>query len=207
MNVDFRTVLRSGLVLLGLLLLNQFVFGEYISHVQLILTYVAINALVLAVVLFLRRKGRSREGWHYLTPGLMEWAVVILCFGLAGLLLCYFVGSDRSDADFQMQVVSWMILVFAGGGVVSFYFSFLASTRWNDHRIEYLVPFRSPQTILFRYIADVHYERWSESFVIEDEDGQRIRIPTFRNGVESLMQTIGHGAKPPGAGLSSASSL
>ena len=198
MNVDFRTVLRSGLVLLGLLLLNQFVFGEYISHVQLMLTYVAINALFLAGVLFQRRRGRSREGWHYLTPGLMEWAAVILSFGLAALLLWvyYFVGSDRPDADFQMQLVSWMILVFAGGGAVAFYFSFLASTRWNDQRIEYLVPFRSPQTILFRYITDVHYERWSESIVIEDEDGQRIRIPTFRNGVESLMQTIGQGARP-----------
>src|SRR6478672_10842889 len=133
MTIDFSTVTRSGLVLLGLLLLNQFVFGEYISHLQLILTYVVINALFLAGVLFQRRKGRSREGWHYLTPGVMEWGAVILCFGLAALLLYvyYFVGSDRPDADFQMQVVSWMILVFAGGGAVSFYFSFLASTRWN----------------------------------------------------------------------------
>lgn len=198
MNVDLRTVLRSGLVLLGLLLLNQFAFGEVISHVQLILTYVAINAVFLAVVLFQRRKGKSREGWHYLTPGLMEWMAVILSFSLAALLLYvyYFVGSERPDADMQMQVVSWMSIVFAVGGVVCFYFSFLASTRWNDQRIEYLVPFRSPQTILFRYITDVHYERWSESFVIEDEDGQRIRIPTFRNGVEALMQTIGQGAKP-----------
>ena len=198
MMIDLRAFIRSGLVLAGLLLLNQFAFGEYISHLQLILIYVAINAVFLAAVLFQRRKARSRDGWHYLTPGLMEWAGVILSFGLAALLLWvyYFVGSDRSDADTQMQIVIWMILVFASGGAICFYFSFLASMRWNDHRIEYLVPFRSPQTILFRYITDVHYERWSESFVIEDEDGQRIRIPTFRNGVQSLMQAIGHDAKP-----------
>ena len=62
MSVDLRTVLRSGLVLLGLLLLNQFVLGEVISPVQLILTYVAINAVFLAAVLFRRRNGQSRDG-------------------------------------------------------------------------------------------------------------------------------------------------
>lgn len=198
MSVDLRMVLRSGLVLFGLLLMNRFIFGGYISQLQLVLTYVAINAVFLAGVAFQRRNGQSRDGWHYLTPGLMDWAAVVLSFGLAALLLYvyYFVGSERADADRQMLVVSWMAIVFAAGGAVCFYFSFLASTRWNDQRIEYLVPFRSPQTILFRYITDVHYERWSESFVIEDEDGQRIRIPTFRNGVEALMQAIGQGSKP-----------
>lgn len=198
MTIDSRTVLRSGLVLLGLLLLNQFVFGETISHLQLILTYVAINAVFFAFALFQRRRGSSREGWNYLTPSLLEWAAVILSFGMAGFLLYiyYFVGSDRPDAESQMQIVSWMILVFAVGGAACFYFSFLVSTRWNDQRIEYHVPFGTPQTILIRYISGVHYERWSESFLVEDEDGQRIRIPTFRNGAQSLLEAIGQGARP-----------
>src|SRR4249919_3984857 len=127
MTIDSRTVIRSGLVLGGLLLVNQFVFGQYISHLQLILIYVAINAVFLAGVLFQRRKGSSREGWNYLTPGPMEWAAVILSFGFAAFLLYIycFVGSDRSDAGSQMQIVSWMMLIFAAGGAVCFYKSFL----------------------------------------------------------------------------------
>lgn len=194
MSIDSRTFIRSGLVLVGLLLANHFAFGEFVSHVQLILIYVGLNAVYFAVALFQRRQGSEREGWNYLTPGPKEWAVVILSFGLAAVLLYiyYFVG----DADAQMQVVSWMMLIFAAGGAVRFYFSFLASTRWNEQRIEYLDPFGGSQIILFRYISEVTYERWSDSFVIEDEDGQRIRIPNFRKGAQSLMQTIGQVAKP-----------
>ena len=190
--IDFRRLLQSVVGLAVILLVNHFVFGQKIGNLQTALTYILINVILVLGVIFRRRQSRVVDGWHYLTPGPMEWVALILGAGLSLLMLYiyHFVGSARADAAFQMQVLKWLIVAFSSVTALVGFYSFVMSTRWNDERIERFMPFRSPHTILLRDVVIVRHEGWSDCLLIEDASGKRLRLSIYQNGTESLARKL-----------------
>ncbi len=190
--LDRRHLLLSLAGLAVILLVNHFVFGQKISNLQIVLTYLLINAILVLGVIFRRRQSRVVDGWHYLTPGPMEWVALVLGAGLSLLFLYiyHFVGSARADAAFQMQVLKWLIVAFSSLTALVGFYSFMLSTRWNDERIERFMPFRSPHTILLRDVVSVRHEVWSDCLLIEDAAGKRLRVSVYQNGAVSLARKL-----------------
>jgi hypothetical protein len=199
--IDLRSVLKSVAGLAVILLVNHFAFGQKISHWQIGFTYLLLNVLYFLAAFFRRRAGRVVDGWHYLTPGVMEWVGLVLGAGLSLLFvyIYFFVGSARADAAFQMTVLKWLIIVFSSLTALVGFWSFAMSTRWNDERIERFVPFRPLHTILLRDIVSVSHESWSDCLLIEDAGGKRLRVSPYQHGAESLVRKI-TGAPPVPAG-------
>src|SRR5262249_39303455 len=145
------------------------------------LIFAAVNAVFFLCAVVQRRKGRVVDGWHYLTPGLMDWLAVVLSVGMAAIMIYiyYFVGSARADAAFQMQVCGWLAITFAAMGTACFGFSFLTETRWNARGIERRLPWGTVKTIAFNDIVSIVYEDWSQCLRIAAADGTRIRVATY----------------------------
>jgi hypothetical protein len=190
--LDRRRLLQSAAGLAVILLVNHFVFGQKIGNLQIVLTYLLINAILVLGVIFRRRQGRVVDGWHYLTPGPMEWVALMLGAGLSLLFLYiyHFVGSARADAAFQMQVLKWLIVAFSFLTALVGFYAFVMSTRWNDERIERFMPFRSPHTILLRDVVSVRHETWSDCLLIEDAAGKRLRVSVYQNGAAALARKL-----------------
>lgn len=190
--IDYRRLLQSVVGLAVILLVNHFIFGQKISNLQIVLTYVLIHVIIVLGMVFRRRQSRVMDGWHYLTPGPMEWFALILGAGLSLLLLYvyHFVGSARADAAFQMQVLKWLIVVFSSVTALVGFYSFVMSTRWNDERIERVMPFRSPHTILLRNVVTVRHKAWSDCLLIEDAAGKSLRVSVYQNGAASLVRKL-----------------
>jgi hypothetical protein len=193
MIVDVRRLLLGLAGLAIILLVNHFVFHQRpIPNLQIVLTYVAIAFVYFIGAFFQRRRGRVVEGWHYLTPGPMEWFCLVggTAFSLLLLYIYHFVGSARADAAFQMQVLKWLVIAFSSGTVLVGFFSFVMSTRWNDEQIERRIPFFPPRTILLRNIVAIGHEAWSDCVLLIDAAGQRLRISPYQHGAEALVRKI-----------------
>jgi hypothetical protein len=174
------------------LVVNTFVFGNGGSNVRLLAIYAVTTLVLCGLAYFQRREGRVREGWHYLTPGAMEWLGLFAGIGLTVLFLYvyYFVGSARADAASQMVALKFLIAGFGAGTAAVFLGSFASELRWNDDCIEQHRLWRQPKTIRFADIVGGGMENWSGCVAIEGANGTVIRFSPYQNGAETLSRRI-----------------
>lgn len=190
----FSEVAASLVVLATVVLVNHFVFDQ--KHIPTIVVLIGFGVTgsihFLSGLLQRHRAARAADGWHYLTPAPIEWFGFVLGAGLSLFFvwIYYFVGTARPDPVSQMQGLKWLVVFFSAGTVISGFFSFGISTRWNDEKIERRIPFLAPKTILLRNIVAIHREVWSDLLVIIDGDGNQIRFSPHKNGAEALLLKI-----------------
>jgi len=170
---NLRNVLQSLVWLVIVLAASMFFFGDNLSGLQVIVSYVVITLVLLAASYLQKPHPRVREGWHYLTPGAMEWLGLLsaVVMTLVCLLVYHFVGSARADADSQMFILKILTIVFAAGTGIIFYSSFASELRWNDHVIEQHRPFLARKTIRLADIVDGGMIRWAECLWVAGSDG------------------------------------
>lgn len=76
------------------------------------------HLLVVVALLYKRTTRVSEKGWSMVTPGMSYWLPCVGSFAFSLLIIWVwaFVGSARSDAEFQMQIAWWLALFFAWSG-------------------------------------------------------------------------------------------
>lgn len=153
----------------------------------------AVGMLALIALSALQKPdARVREGWHYLTPGAMEWVALVGAFTLTALMLWvyHFVGSARADAATQMLILKFLIGAFAAGTGIAFFTSFAYELRWNDRSIEQRRLLFGTKTLRFADVVAGGTSPLTQAIWVAAADGTVIRFSPYANGAQSLARMI-----------------
>jgi hypothetical protein len=136
----------------------------------------------------------ERQGWHRIAPSAMHWAGVVGSGGIVCLLLYVrlFVESARADAEYQMQVLTWLMLAFAvcvviGAAIVRAVVRH--DVRWRGTKLDYAAP---DGARVAKDLAQVVGMRrsWSGHVLIAFADGDVLRLDGYATNVSELCARI-----------------
>lgn len=132
--------------------------------------------------------------WTRIRPGGLHWSAVILGSGLVGLMLYVrlFVGSDRADAEAQMQILVLLLLAFALCTALclrQMRAIVRADIRWRGRRLEHA---GVDGNRIARDLGDVvgMRRRWTGEIEIAFTDGHVMRLDSQAAGVPQLCERI-----------------
>jgi hypothetical protein len=135
----------------------------------------------------------DKAGWRRIAPSAMHWIAIVLGAALV-LFMAYirlFVGSTRSDAATQMTILTWLIVAFAMGTIVTA-FSILAiqrrAVRWRGSRIVWFERGQEHQADLAELTG--FGRTWLGYQEMRFADGTVLRIDRHARGARQLLETV-----------------
>lgn len=136
----------------------------------------------------------ERQGWRRTKPSSMHWIGVTGASGIVCLLLYVrlFVGSARSDAESQMQILTFLILAFAVCvvvGAVTIRSIIRADVRWRGNKLDYAGPGGARVTKDLEQVVGME-RRWSGHVLISFADGDVLKLDGYADGVTELCSRI-----------------
>lgn len=142
----------------------------------------------------LHKKGATEAagGWRRLSPSAMNWAGLVLSFGLTGFMLYIwlFVGSSRPDGAFQMKVLLGLIVAGTASTLYMLAECFLVCVRWNGERIERRLGPWLHSSIAWDDIAGVESFPPDAPLVLKAKDGSRLYVDAGLSLPEELVQRL-----------------
>lgn len=149
-----------------------------------------------------------RHGWRRLEPSPMHWFGLVLSAGLVLLFLWVriFVGSDRSDAEHQMNILTGLIVAFAAGALICAW----AVVRLRRLAFEWRgswVTWRERGEPIIRELADLSSVARSPLgfIVLTFSGGAVVKIDEHARGAMQLLERIAEKRSdlvPPDQGMS-----
>lgn len=136
----------------------------------------------------------ERQGWRRIKPSSMHWIGVSGSSGIVCLMLYVrlFVGSARSDAETQMQILTLLILAFAVCvvvGATTIRSIIRADVRWRGTKLDY--PGQAGDRVTKDLAEVVGMERrWTGHVFIRFADGDVLKLDGYADGVSELCSRI-----------------
>jgi len=133
------------------------------------------------------------DGWRHIKPGLPHWVGVVLGAGLTCLFsyIYVFVGSARSDADYQMTILFWMTLIF---GACTLYMSssMFMIVRQRIHWRGEVLAFSTKGRVRQYTFADVTAlkDKLSGDYVLHFVDGKRLVVDANAKGAMEFIDAV-----------------
>jgi hypothetical protein len=136
----------------------------------------------------------ERQGWHRIKPSGMHWIGVVGGSGLVSLMLYVrlFVGSARADAEFQMQILTLLILVFAvcvAVGAATIRSIIRADVRWRGTALDYPGQAGGRASKDLAQVVGMQ-RRWTGEVLIAFADGDVLKLDGYADGVTGLCSRI-----------------
>ncbi len=151
-------------------------------------------AAVTAVVARVLTRPPAGRSWKRIRPGGMHWSAVLLGSGIVGLMLYVrlFVGSDRADAETQMQILVLILVAFALCTALclrQMRAIVVADIRWRGRQLEHA---GVDGGRIVRDLGDVVGMRrlWTGTIEIAFADGHVMRLDSHAAGVPELCERI-----------------
>ncbi len=151
-------------------------------------------AIVVALIAALPLSAKpGPRGWRSVTPGPMHWAALWLSAALSGFMgwIYLFVGSSRPDAEFQMQVLFWLIVVFGSGAVLSAWTIRAIRHRavsWRGTTVTFLSP-KAMETRALSLVATLEDSPF-RGVTVTFADGAFFRLDPYSRGAAELIERI-----------------
>jgi hypothetical protein len=148
---------------------------------------------VLSLLVARAKSPPDLRGWRHLKPSAMHWTAIGLGGGLC-LLLVYvrlFVGSSRADAETQMTILTWLIIVFGLltiATAISMHALQRRGVRWRGTRLSFTGSSGDEQ----RSFDDVQQVRVNllGQAVLVFADGSFLRIDPYASGASELLDLL-----------------
>ncbi|MCX7328441.1 MAG: hypothetical protein NTW00_10070 [Hyphomicrobiales bacterium] len=152
-----------------------------------------IATLFLSLLVARAKSPPDMGGWRHLKPSAMHWAAIGLGSGLC-LLMTYvrlFVGSSRADAESQMMILTWLIIVFGLltiATAIAMHAMQRRGVRWRGTRLSFTGSSGTEQ----RSFDDVQQVRFSllGQAVLVFADGSFLRIDPNAAGASELLDLL-----------------
>jgi hypothetical protein len=147
-------------------------------------------AFVLLLITVLLVPGTSKPGWMVLRPGGMHWFSFLGSAAMSALIgwVWIFVGSARSDAEFQMRVAWWLSFIFGAGAVYAgllVYRLRKLSLRMRGRTIAYDEDGRERRYAVEDFVA--WRRRWRGDFQLLFKDGNVVALDPFARNSDEFM--------------------
>ena len=136
----------------------------------------------------------DRQGWHRIAPSGMHWGGVAGGSGIVFLLLYVrlFVGSARADAEYQMQVLTLLMLAFAACvviGAATIRSIVRSDVRWRGTNLDYAGTDGARITKDLAQVVGMQ-RRWSGHVLIAFADGDVLKLDGYADKVSDLCARI-----------------
>ncbi len=148
---------------------------------------------VLTLVVASAKAPPDVRGWRHLKPGAMHWTGIGLGAGLC-LMMVYvrlFVGSSRADAEAQMTILTWLIVVF---GLLTIATAIAAqaiqrsAVRWRGTKLAFTGRSGTEQRS-FGEVDQVRDNILGQA-VLTFADGSILRIDPYATGAGELLDLL-----------------
>ena len=155
----------------------------------------AVTGLLLTLLAFLGyRSPPDRRGWRRIRPSPMHWMVVYLGGGLVLLFLYVrlFVGSARADAEFQMNVLTGLIVVFGSGVVLCGWLVLRLrqmAFEWRGSTFAYNTPGGQRVTRDVAELTELHWT-WMDWLVLTFPDGEMVKLDGNARGSLEFVHSV-----------------
>lgn len=129
----------------------------------------------------------------------MHWkaSIGLIAFSLVIFWIWLFVGSDKPDAEQEMQMAYWMAVAFAlGGSYLAHYITVLKmqNTRWLDREI--LRNDRKGNVCSYSMADFVSFKRnWKSEIDVCFSDGQVLSVDPYTKNADMFLGTVYHTAR------------
>ncbi len=148
---------------------------------------------VLSLLVARAKSPPDLRGWRHLKPSAMHWTAIGLGGGLC-LLLVYvrlFVGSSRADAETQMTILTWLIIVFGLltiATAISMHAIRRRGVRWRGTRLSFTGSSGNEQRS-FDDVQQVCVNLLGQA-VLVFADGSFLRIDPNASGASELLDLL-----------------
>lgn len=148
---------------------------------------------VLSLLVARAKSPPDLRGWRHLKPSAMHWTAIGLGGGLC-LLLVYvrlFVGSSRADAETQMTILTWLIIVFGLltiATAISMHAIRRRGVRWRGTRLSFTGSSGNEQRS-FEDVQQVCVNLLGQA-VLVFADGSFLRIDPNASGASELLDLL-----------------
>ncbi|MGQ3344582.1 hypothetical protein [Bosea sp. (in: a-proteobacteria)] len=154
------------------------------------------GGVVTAILSLLVARAKSRpdiRGWRHLKPSPMHWTGIGLGDGLC-LLMVYirlFVGSSRADAETQMTILTWLIILFGFltiATAIAMHALQRRSVRWRGTSLSFTRGSVTEQR-KFDEVQQVRVNPLGQA-VVFFADGSFLRIDPHASGASELLELL-----------------
>jgi small-conductance mechanosensitive channel len=154
------------------------------------------GGVVTIIISLLVARAKSQpdtRGWRRLKPSAMHWTGIGLGSGLC-LLMVYvrlFVGSSRADANTQMTILTWLIIVFGLltiATAIAIHAIWRRDVRWRGRSVSYTRRSRT-ESRNFDEVEQVRINLLGQA-VLVFADGSLLRIDPHASGASELLERL-----------------
>ncbi|NQZ86914.1 MAG: hypothetical protein HRT54_04970 [Colwellia sp.] len=118
--------------------------------------------------------------------------LIVISFLLSAfsLFLCYDWISGRFESEHDFYYLAFLTTVLFGGAIYFFGEGYLVKGKFDENRIVFQTPWSGKKECPWCSLREVNFSSTSNCYILEFEDGIKIRISTFLLGYLDLINHV-----------------